>query len=155
MGMGFAILAPNAREVVRLRSLLAAKTGVAIGARVRVGPGETTMTIKLLSAAAALAFTFVASSASAQTGPLDFTLANTTDGVVVQIFISVPSTNDWEEDILGSEVVGSGESVHVTINDGLEDCEYDITVVFNDDTPDLVVMGVDFCAVNGETLTIG
>ncbi|WP_298161626.1 hypothetical protein [Brevundimonas sp.] len=113
------------------------------------------MSIKLLSAAAALAFTFVASSASAQTGPLDFTLANTTDGVVVQIFISVPSTNDWEEDILGSEVVGSGESVHVTINDGLEDCEYDIKVVFNDDTPDLVVMGVDFCAVNGETLTLG
>ena len=112
------------------------------------------MTIKLLSAAAALAFTFVASSASAQTGPLDFTLNNNTDGVVVQIFISVPSTNDWEEDILGADVVGSGDSVHITINDGLDDCEYDVKVVYDDDTPDLIVMGVDFCAVNGETLDI-
>lgn len=112
------------------------------------------MTIKLLSAAAALAFTVAASSASAQTGPLDFTLNNNTDGVVVQIFISVPSTNEWEEDILGSDVVGSGESVHITIDDGLEDCEYDIKVVYDDSTPDLVVMGVDFCAVNGETLDL-
>ncbi|WP_428149553.1 hypothetical protein [Brevundimonas sp.] len=113
------------------------------------------MTIKLLSAAAALAFTFVASSASAQTGPLDFTLNNGTSEVVVQLFISVPSTNDWEEDILGHQVVESGDSVQVTIDDGLEDCEYDIKVVFDDDTPDLIVMGVDFCAINGESLDLG
>jgi len=112
------------------------------------------MTIKLLSAAAALAFALVGTSASAQTGPLDFTLNNNTDGVVVQIFLSVPSTDEWEEDILGSDVIGSGDSVHITINDGLEDCEYDIKVVYDDDTPDLVVMGVDFCAVNGETLDL-
>lgn len=112
------------------------------------------MTIKFLSAAAALAFTFVASSASAQTGPLDFTLNNGTSEVVVQLFISVPSTNDWEEDILGDQVVGSGDSVQVTIDDGLEDCEYDIKVVFDDETPDLIVMGVDFCAINGESLDL-
>lgn len=112
------------------------------------------MTIKLLSAAAALAFTFVASSASAQTGPLDFTLNNGTSEVVVQLFISVPSTSDWEEDILGAQVVGSGDSVQVTIDDGLEDCEYDIKVVFDDETPDLIVMGVDFCAINGESLNL-
>ena len=112
------------------------------------------MTIKLLSAAAALAFALVGTSASAQTGPLDFTLNNNTDGVVVQIFIPVPSTNEWEEDILGSDVVGSGDSAHITIDDGLEDCEYDIKVVYDDSTPDLIVMGVDFCAVNGETLDI-
>lgn len=112
------------------------------------------MTIKLLSAAAVLAFACVASSASAQTGPLDFTLNNNTSEVVVQLFISVPSTNDWEEDILGTDVLGSGDSVNVSINDGLEDCEYDIKVVFDDDTPDLIVMGVDFCAVNGDELTL-
>ena len=137
-----------------MRGLPAAKTGVAIGARVRIGPGETTITIKLLSAAAALAFACVASSASAQTGPLDFTLNNGTSEVVVQLFISIPSTNDWEEDILGDQVVGSGDSVQVTINDGLEDCEYDIKVVFDDETPDLIVMGVDFCAINGESLNL-
>lgn len=113
------------------------------------------MTIKLLSAAAALAFAFVASSASAQTGPLAFTLNNGTSEVVVQLFISVPSTNEWEEDILGAQVVESGDSVEVTIDDGLEDCEYDVKVVFHDDTPDLIVMGVDFCAINGESLDLG
>ena len=113
------------------------------------------MSIKLLSAAAALAFTVAASSsASAQTGPLDFTLNNGTSEVVVQLFISVPSTNDWEEDILGSQVVGSGDSVQVTIDDGLDDCEYDIKVVFDDETPDLIVMGVDFCAINGDSLDL-
>ena len=112
------------------------------------------MTIKILSAAAALAFALVGASASAQTGPLDFTLNNGTSEVVVQLFISVPSTNDWEEDILGDQVVGSGDSVQVTIDDGLEDCQYDVKVVFDDETPDLIVMGVDFCAINGESLDL-
>ncbi len=103
---------------------------------------------------AALALSATSPSAPVQTGPLDFMLHNHTSETVVQIFISVPSTDSWEEDILGSDVVPSGESVHITIDDGLEDCEYDIKVVFDDETPDLMVMGVDFCAVNGDELTL-
>ena len=112
------------------------------------------MNFKLLSAAAALAFALVGTSASAQTGPLDFTLNNNTDYDIAQIYISVPSTSEWEEDILGADIVPSGDSVHITIDDGLEDCEYDIKVVYTDEADDLIVMGVDFCAVNGETLDI-
>ena len=112
------------------------------------------MTIKFVSAAAALALVCAASTASAQTGPLDFTLNNYTSETVVQLFISEPSTNDWEEDILGDQVIESGDSTQVIIDDGLEDCEYDIKVVFHDDTPDLIVFGVDFCAINGDDLDL-
>lgn len=69
--------------------------------------------IKLTMAAAAAAMLLVAPvAASAQvTEPVSFTLNNETDNVLVALYISVVSTNNWEEDIFGQDVLGSGESV--------------------------------------------
>ena len=68
------------------------------------------------------------------------------------LHLSVPSSNSWEEDILGEQVDG-GESVEVTIDDNLEDCEYDIRADFDDGTH-IDVRGVNFCELEGETITI-
>lgn len=90
---------------------------------------------------------------SAQTESVTFTLENDTDEVLVALHISHTGTNEWEEDILDVDVVGSGESVEVTIDDGLSDCEYDVRADFSDGT-NIDVRGVDFCELDGETLTV-
>ena len=101
--------------------------------------------------AAALAF---AAGVHAQTESVSFTLENSTSEVLVALHISHTGTNQWEDDILDVDVVGAGESVNVTIDDGLSDCEYDVRADFSDgDTID--VRGVNFCELDGETLTIG
>lgn len=64
-------------------------------------------------------------SAQANNGPVTFTLVNSTNRVLEAFYASPPSTDDWEEDILGRDVLAPGESVKITINDGRSDCLYD------------------------------
>lgn len=63
---------------------------------------------------------------SAQAEPVTFTLINSTNRPLEEFYASPPSSNDWEEDILGVNVLGPGESTEITINDGRSDCLYDI-----------------------------
>lgn len=87
--------------------------------------------------------------ASAHAEDLVFTLTNDTSGVMMYFNASPTATDEWEEDILGSEVLGSGESVEVIIADGMDVCEYDMRFEFDDesglgtvtDTQDLCAMG--------------
>lgn len=66
---------------------------------------------------------FSAQSASAES--VTFTLVNKTSRVLEEFYASPPSTDDWEEDILGVDVLAPGDSTQITINDGREDCHYD------------------------------
>jgi hypothetical protein len=101
--------------------------------------------------AAVMAF---AMGASAQTTePVHFSIDNDTDNAMTALHLSVPSTDSWEEDILGVDVVEGGESVDITIDDDLEDCEYDMRADFDDGTH-IDVRGVNFCELEGETITI-
>lgn len=66
---------------------------------------------------------FGAQSASAES--VTFTLVNSTSRVLEEFYASPPSTDDWEQDILGVDVLAPGESTQITIDDGREDCLYD------------------------------
>ncbi len=101
--------------------------------------------------AAAMAFAIGASAGT--TEPVHFTIDNATDSTMTALHLSVPSTNSWEEDILGVDVVEGGESVDVTIDDDLEDCNYDMRADFDDGTH-IDVRNVNFCELEGETIEI-
>lgn len=110
------------------------------------------MTFRLLLAGvAALA---MSTAAVAQTGPVGFTLTNNTGYTLTHMYISLPSTSSWEDDILGWDVVEDGESVEITIDDGLEDCEYDVRFDFSDGDS-YIEYAVDFCEIDGEEFEIG
>lgn len=85
--------------------------------------------------------------------PINFTLSNHTEHVMMALFISLPSTNSWEEDIFGDDVLGSGESMDISIDDGLPECIYDIRADFSDGDS-VQVAKVNFCELDGEELTI-
>lgn len=114
--------------------------------------GTFIMRIRTLVAALA-ASALLAPAALAQTAPIDFTLTNDTEHVLIALFISLPSTDEWEEDIFGADVLGSGESFDISIDDGLAECVYDIRADFSDGDS-VQVAEVDFCELDGEELVI-
>jgi hypothetical protein len=44
------------------------------------------------------------------------TFRNNTGSVIEEIYLSGSGTNDWEEDILGDEVLGQGEACQVEVS---------------------------------------
>ena len=97
-----------------------------------------------------LGLSFSTAWAEDDTEAATFTLVNGTSAVIDEFFASPPSTESWENDILGQDTLAPGESVTITINDGREDCSYDFRAVFEDGT-DLVHDAVSIC--NGESYT--
>jgi hypothetical protein len=51
---------------------------------------------------------------------------------IVQFYASNKGTNSWEEDILGDDILPSGSSVVINIDDGSGYCKYDFLAVFED-----------------------
>jgi len=109
--------------------------------------------MKILLSAALCAALLVASPAAARSDAITFDLKNATRFHLTNLYISAPSTNDWEEDILGDEVANPGETVEVTIDDDLEGCKYDLRADFSDGDS-VQIAGVDLCEADGDTITI-
>lgn len=63
---------------------------------------------------------------------MTFTLINQSGHTLVEFYASPVTANDWEEDILGENVLESGYSAQVIIADGRANCEYDFLMVFDD-----------------------
>jgi len=104
------------------------------------------------AALAVLAFGLAFASAPALAEDLEFTLTNDTGSVIVEFYASPSDVDAWEEDILGSSVLGAGESATVTIADGRTQCEYDMKFVW-DDGSETVVEAEDLCETGSYTIT--
>ena len=66
-----------------------------------------------------LAALFVMAFASvAFAGAQDFILVNNTGFPIYKVNVSAASTNQWEEDILGSQILNNGESLQVNFGVG-------------------------------------
>ncbi|WP_148292358.1 MULTISPECIES: hypothetical protein [Planktothrix] len=74
----------------------------------------------------------IPSKAIAETEAVTFTMTNDSGQVITHFYASPPTTSDWEDDILGVDVLAPGDSVDITINDGQEDCFYDFRAVYED-----------------------
>lgn len=74
-------------------------------------------------------------------------IINETEHTIVQFYASNVGQNDWEEDILGQDMLESGDSVVINIDDGSGYCKYDFKAVFSDGDV-LVRHGIDVCEVS-------
>lgn len=84
---------------------------------------------------------------------LTFTLINATSYTLREFYASPSSSGDWEEDILGSEVLLPGYTGNITIGDGRSTCIYDLLSVFSDGTT-VMRWKVNLCALNNGAYTI-
>ncbi|MEE9428082.1 MAG: hypothetical protein V3V25_08045 [Paracoccaceae bacterium] len=79
-------------------------------------------------------------------------IGNTTGVTMTRFYASNTSRSSWEEDILGADVLGSGRSVNVDIDDGSGACMFDFKAVFADG--DVVVQN-DFNVCTRSNWTVG
>ena len=98
------------------------------------------MSIRLSLAATA----FVALTTSAFAEEVKFTLKNSSDFSIDELYASPSTENSWGEDILGVDVLAGGESGVATIADGSEECKYDLKAVAEDGT-EHVLEALDLC----------
>lgn len=59
-------------------------------------------------------------------------IINNTSYTIKEFYASNKGTNEWEEDILGKDVLEPGQSVMINIDDGSGYCKFDFLAIFND-----------------------
>ncbi|NGR07779.1 hypothetical protein G5B41_09405 [bacterium SGD-2] len=71
---------------------------------------------------------------------------NKTKTPIFAFYASRTSTNDWEEDILGDDVIMPGKSLTIDIDDGTGACKFDFKAEF-EDGDEVVKANVDVCRI--------
>lgn len=99
----------------------------------------------------ALTAAIMTTPAAAFADDLVFRFDNNSSYTVVELYASPSNVSEWEEDILGSDILEAGESARVTIADGRGACEYDLRVVFEDG--DVIEDTADLCETESYTVT--
>jgi len=89
--------------------------------------------------------------APAFAGDQDFTLVNETGLTIDQLYCSPTTTNVWEEDILGVDVLKDGEKVHITFSRDEKAGDWDLMIV--DEEGDKIYWK-DIDLLEAETITI-
>ena len=84
------------------------------------------ISLMLASVASAEGLAFVS---TAVQNKQDFTLHNETGLEIKEVYVSPTAAEEWEEDILGTDTLASGESVDISFTRRREDM-WDVKVVF-------------------------
>jgi len=96
-------------------------------------------------ALAVLAGLFMTGTALA--GQQDFKLINDTGYTIKEIYVSPAKSDDWEEDVLGRDVLGDGEQTRITFSRDTDSCLWDMKAVYEDgDTAEWT--GFNLCEVS-------
>ncbi len=66
-------------------------------------------------------------------GAQDFTLVNKTGYEIGEVYVSPAKTDDWEEDVLGQDVLPDGDRVDISFSRDTDACLWDMKVVYTVD----------------------
>lgn len=103
------------------------------------------MSIRMTAAAAVLLA--VTSAPAAFAADRTVTVNNRSSYQIQEFYASNVGTNDWEEDILGVDVLAPGEAVDIDIDDGTGACRFDFRAVFVDGD-EAVKKNVNVCEIS-------
>lgn len=81
---------------------------------------------------------------------VQYELVNQSGLTLMEFYTSPVADGSWGEDLLGANVLPSGESGTVTIADGEATCDYDLRFVFEDGQE--MVDSVNICELASYTL---
>jgi hypothetical protein len=101
-----------------------------------------------------LAFGAVATLGISSANALDrkVNILNKTSSDIVEFYASSVGVNNWEEDILGADILEAGASVVINIDDGTGYCKYDFKAVF-DDGEEVIEGDVNVCEISSFSFT--
>src|SRR5688572_11650386 len=87
----------------------------------------------------------------AQQSKLDFTLLNRTGLVITELYVSPDEADDWEEDVLGRDVLKHSESLDITFARTEKSCDWDLKIK-DEDGDEIEWDSLDLCAASHITL---
>jgi hypothetical protein len=90
--------------------------------------------------------------AAALAADQDFALINATGYAISELYVAPTKTSDWQEDVLGQDVLGDGQQVNVSFSRSSDTCHWDLKVVYADDNTSAEWLGVDLCALSAVTI---
>jgi hypothetical protein len=77
----------------------------------------------------------------------DFVLTNNSGHVIMTLHVAPTSTDQWGEDILGADVLASGEQAQVSFDRDEDECLWDIRATYDDGTEN-DERGINLCEVS-------
>ena len=77
-------------------------------------------------------------------------IVNETGYILIEFYGSNKGSRSWEEDILGRDVLGSGQSIMIDFDDGTGYCKFDFKAVF-DDGDELIRKNINICEIGTYT----
>jgi hypothetical protein len=107
------------------------------------------MTIKTVVAGAVLATAFAVVPAYAE--DLVFMLDNKASISVREFYASAVNVDNWEEDILGQDILEPNNFARITISNS-QTCEYDLKIVFDNDR-ETEERGINLCDTGSYTVS--
>lgn len=75
------------------------------------------------------------------------TVVNRTGYTISELYISHTGSADWEEDLLGSDILANGARTRIDFTNSEETCWWDILVVY-DDGEQVAWDELDFCSIS-------
>jgi hypothetical protein len=89
----------------------------------------------------------------AQAGTQDFSLVNNSGFDIYELYISESHSDDWEEDVMGENVLSDGERLNMSFR-GRAACLWDILAVDSEGTS-VTWSGINLCEVSVVVLRCG
>jgi hypothetical protein len=106
---------------------------------------------KLMTVVGGLLVVFAGFTARTSAGTQDFTLVNKTGVDIHNLHISESAKDDWEEDVLGADVLANGDSLEIHFS-GKAACSWDL-MVKNEAGEGVFWRKLDLCKATKVTLT--
>lgn len=91
--------------------------------------------------------------AASQNPVLDFKLVNKTGSDIHGLFISPADVNEWEEDVLGVDILEDGETVEISFQPSAKATKWDLKVEDEEETS-IIWENLDLSKINILTLKI-
>lgn len=82
----------------------------------------------------------------------DFVLVNKTGYDISNVYVSPSKSDDWEEDVLGQDMLEDGERVTIRFKRATRTCKWDLKVVYDDDDSSAIWGNIDLCSVSTVTI---
>ena len=82
----------------------------------------------------------------------DFSLVNATGYEISALYVAPSKSSDWQEDVLGQDVLGDGQQANVNFSRDSETCNWDLKVVYSDDNTSAEWIGVNLCELSAVTI---
>jgi len=80
-------------------------------------------------------------------GKQNFKLKNRTGYTIAEVYVSPTKSEDWEEDVMGTDVLENGQSVDIEFSRAAKSCVWDLKVIY-DDEEEAEWTGFDLCKVS-------